>query len=53
MLARVWSKGNTPPLLVGVETGTTTVEINTEISQNIGNRSTLRPSYITPEQIQK
>ena len=28
MLARMWSKGNTPQLLVGVQTYMTTVETN-------------------------
>jgi hypothetical protein len=28
MLARIWSKGNTSSLLVGVQTYTTTLEIN-------------------------
>ena len=28
MLARMWRKRNTPPLLVGLPTGTTTLEIN-------------------------
>ena len=40
MLARLYSKGNTPPLLVGVQTCTTTLEINLAISPNIGNSST-------------
>lgn len=37
MVARVWS---TPPLLVGLQTGTTTMAINLVISQEIGNSST-------------
>lgn len=28
MLVRMWSKGNTPPLLVGMQTPTTTLENN-------------------------
>ena len=28
MLARMWRKGNTPPLLVGLQAGTTTVEVS-------------------------
>ena len=35
-----WRKRNTPPLLVGLQTGTATLEINLEVSQKIGNRST-------------
>jgi hypothetical protein len=31
---------NTPPLLVGLQMGTTTLEINLEVPQKIENRST-------------
>jgi hypothetical protein len=41
MLARMWRKRNTDPLLVGLQTGTT--EINLEVPQKIGNRSTKDP----------
>jgi hypothetical protein len=51
MLARVWSKENTPPLLVGEQTCTTTLEINLVVSQKIGNSSTSRPTYTTPGHI--
>ena len=47
MLARKWKNRNTPPFLVGLQTGTTTLEINLEVPQETGNRSTWRPSYIT------
>ena len=40
MLERIWSKRNISPLLVGLQTGTTTLEINLEVPQKIGNRST-------------
>jgi hypothetical protein len=40
MLVRMWRKRNTPPLLVGLQTGITTLEINMEIPQKIGNIST-------------
>ena len=53
MLARMWKKRNTTPLLVGLQTGTITLEINLEIPQKIGNRSTWRPSYTTLEYIPK
>ena len=53
MLVRLWSKGNTPPLLVGVQTCTTTLEINLAVSQKTGNSSTSRPSYTTPGHIPK
>jgi hypothetical protein len=32
MLRRMWSKENTPPLLVGAQTSTTTLEINLAVS---------------------
>jgi hypothetical protein len=53
MLVRMWSMENTPPLLVGLQTYTITVEINLLDSQKIGNSSTLRPIYITHEHITK
>jgi hypothetical protein len=53
MLVRTWSKGNTPPLLVGVQTCITTLEINLVVSQMIGNSSTSRSSYITHGNIPK
>ena len=53
MLKRMWSKGNTPPLLVGVQTCTATLEISMAVSQKIGNQPTLRPSNTTLEQIPK
>jgi hypothetical protein len=40
MLARMWRKRNTPPLLVGLQIGTTSLEINLEVPQKIENRST-------------
>jgi hypothetical protein len=40
MLERMWRKRKIPPLLVGLQTGTTTLEINLEDPQEIGNRST-------------
>jgi hypothetical protein len=40
-----WSKGNTPPLLVGLQICMTTLENNPDIPQKIGNSSTSRPSY--------
>jgi hypothetical protein len=38
MLAKMWRKRNTPPLLVGLKTHTTMMEINLEVPQKIGNR---------------
>ena len=43
MLARMWRKGDSPPLLVGLQTGT----INLEVPQKTGNRSTCRPNSTT------
>jgi hypothetical protein len=40
MLERIWRKRNTPPLLVGLQTGTTTLEINLDVPQKFGNRPT-------------
>ena len=37
-LERIWGKGNTPSLLVGVQTCTATLEINMVISQKIRKR---------------
>jgi hypothetical protein len=53
MLARMWSKGNIPLLLVGVQTSIATMEINTLVSQKIGNQFISRPSYTTLEHIPK
>jgi hypothetical protein len=47
MLASIWKKRNIPPLLVGLQTGTDTLEINLEVPQETENTSTRRPSYIT------
>jgi hypothetical protein len=40
MLERMCRKKSTPPLLVGLQNGTTTLEINLEIPQKIGNKHT-------------
>jgi hypothetical protein len=40
MLARMWRKRNSPPLLMGVQTGTTSLEINLAIPQKIENSFT-------------
>ena len=40
MLATFWRKKNTPKLLVELQTGAATLEINLEIPLKIGNRST-------------
>ena len=44
----MWRKRNTPPLQLELQTGTTTLEINLQVPQKIGNRSTedpVIPSY--------
>ena len=43
----MWRKKNTPPFLVGLQNGTTTLEINLEVPQKTGNISTWRPIYTT------
>jgi hypothetical protein len=40
MLARLWSKRNTPPLVVGLQNDMNTMDINLEGPQKIGNRYT-------------
>jgi len=53
MLARMWRKGNTPPLLVRLIAGATTLEISLEVPQKIGHSTTWGPSYSTPGHIPK
>ena len=53
MLAKMWRKRTTPPLLVELETGKTILEINLELPQKIGNRYTWKPSYTTLGHIHK
>lgn len=36
---RMWKKRNIPRLLIGMETGTTTLEINLAITKKFGNNS--------------
>jgi hypothetical protein len=40
MLERMWRKNNTPSLLVGLQIGTTTLEINLAFPKKIQNSST-------------
>ena len=35
MLKKLWGKGNTPTLLLGVQSSTSTLEINVAMFQNI------------------
>jgi hypothetical protein len=46
MLARMWRKSNTPPLLVGLKACTTTLEVSLEVPQKIGHSIT-KCSYLT------
>jgi hypothetical protein len=43
MLARMWRKRNTPPLLVGLQAGTT-LEISLAVPQKIGHSTTEDPA---------
>ena len=47
MLERLWGKGNTPPLLVGVQAGTVPWDISMAISQKIRKQPYARPSNTT------
>lgn len=49
----MWSKENTPQLLVGVQTCTATMGINMVVPQKSGNQSASRPSYNTLGHIPK
>jgi hypothetical protein len=44
MLARMWRKRNTPTLLVGLQAGTTTLEISLAVPQKIGHSTTNDPA---------
>ena len=45
MLARMWSMEKTPPLLMRLQTCTTTLEISLAVSQKVGNSSTQSQLY--------
>jgi hypothetical protein len=45
MLVRMWRKRNTPPLLVGLQVGTTTLEISLAVPQKIGHTIPLLGIY--------
>jgi len=53
MLARMWRKRNISPLLVGLQTGTTTLKISVVIPQKIGHSTTWGPRYTSPGHIPK
>jgi hypothetical protein len=47
MLVRMWSKGSTPLLLLGVQTRITTLDINLMVSQKIGPSFVLAPNFVS------
>jgi hypothetical protein len=47
-LARMWRKRNTPPLLVGLQAGTTILDISLAVPQKIGHSITRESSNTTP-----
>ena len=49
----MWKKGNTYALLVGMPTGTATLENCMEVLQKVKNRTTLRPSNCTTRYLSK
>jgi hypothetical protein len=51
MLARMWSKRNTPPLLVGLQAGTTILEISLVVPQKIGHSTTRGSRNTSPGHI--
>ena len=53
MLERLWSKGNTHPLLVKMQTCTTTLEINVVVSQETWSQPTSGSSNTTLVNISK
>jgi hypothetical protein len=53
MLVRMWKKRNTPPLLVGLQACTTTVEISLVVPQKTGHSTSSGPRYTTPGHIPK
>ena len=48
MLERVWRKRNTPPLLVGLQIGTTTLEISLAVPQKTVHDTSQGPFYTSP-----
>jgi hypothetical protein len=47
----MWRKRNTPPFLMGLQAGATTLDINLVVPQKIGHSSTGRSSNTTPGHI--
>ena len=53
MLVRLWTNGNPPTLLVGMQIGAASVENGMEAPQKTKNRATIWSSNPTPEHIYK
>ena len=53
MLERLWGKGNTSALLVGMQAGTTPLDVSVEISQKIRKQPSSRSSNTTFEYVSK
>jgi hypothetical protein len=51
MLARIWRKRNTPPLLVGLQACTTTLEVSLDVPQKIGHNTTGRSCNTSPGEV--
>ena len=51
MLSRMWKKRNTLLFLVGLQAGTTTLEVSLAVPQKTGYSTIRRSSNITPEHI--
>ena len=51
MLERVWRKGNSPTLLVGMQTGTATMVNSMEVPLKTENKTSIRSSNPTPGHI--
>ena len=47
MLERMWSEGNPPTLLVGMQIGTATTENSMEVPSRTKNRATIRPCILS------
>ena len=53
MLMRMQQKGNPLALLLGMQTGTATLENSMEVPQKVKNRTTLQPSNCTTRYLRK
>ena len=53
MLVRLWTNGNPPTLLVGMQIGAATVGNNTDVPQKTKNRANIWPSNPTPRHVSR